>query len=100
MGFNTRQANKLVIESFLKEGSNPWFRPSFRVFTDNSIVPRNNFLEILRPIEQSHTTTNGVYFEFMILIVKAPLKVVLIIKLEVGHSCPAQTTINIVSSVV
>ena len=35
---NVRRANNLVIESFLKEGSNPWFCPSLRVFTDNFII--------------------------------------------------------------
>ena len=30
VGFKTRQVDELLIESFLKEGSNPGFRPSFR----------------------------------------------------------------------
>ena len=34
------QFNKLLIENFLKEGSNPQFHPTLRDFIDNSIVRR------------------------------------------------------------
>ena len=36
MGSDTRQANEFLIEFFLKEGSNPRFRPSLRDFMNNS----------------------------------------------------------------
>jgi hypothetical protein len=35
---NVQQANKLLIESFFKEGSNPQFLPSLRDFTYNSHI--------------------------------------------------------------
>ena len=38
LGSNTQQANVLLIESFLKEGLNPWFHPSLIDLTDNSNV--------------------------------------------------------------
>ena len=37
-GSETQWASELLIESFLKEISNPWFRPSLRDSMDNSIV--------------------------------------------------------------
>ena len=37
IGSNTQQDNKLFIQSFLKQGSNPRFRPALRNFMDNSI---------------------------------------------------------------
>ena len=36
--FDTRQANELLIESFLNEGTNPRFRPSLKNFTDNPTI--------------------------------------------------------------
>ena len=37
IGFNTREANELSIESFLKEGGNPRLHLSLKNFMDNSI---------------------------------------------------------------
>ena len=37
IGFDVWWTNKLLIEGFLKEGSKPWFCPSLKDFTDNSI---------------------------------------------------------------
>ena len=36
IGSNIQRAKKLLIKSFLKEGSNPRFDPSLRDFIDNS----------------------------------------------------------------
>ena len=38
VGSNTQRTNKLLIERFLHEISNPWFHPSLRDFTVNTNV--------------------------------------------------------------
>jgi hypothetical protein len=42
IGSDTRQTNELLIESSLKEGSTPRFRPSLKDLTDKSIVWKKN----------------------------------------------------------
>ena len=39
VGSDTQRVNKLSIESFFKEGSNPRFRPDLRDFVDKSLGP-------------------------------------------------------------
>lgn len=38
VGFDIWQANELLMKSFLKEGSNPWFCLSLKDFTDNYVM--------------------------------------------------------------
>ena len=49
IGSNIQQDKELLIQSFLKEGSNPWFDLSLRDFIDNSNAfgPSHTLLEQL-----------------------------------------------------